>query len=107
MKPDLGTKPIVSKASMSTFRISLRKERISRPTELNVAKYAEFQQTFERCLVYVLGGPETVEPVLQFQHPILGDVGRIRDRWTVWVCGDGVGVAACLLTHPLTGGKIG
>jgi hypothetical protein len=46
-------------------------------------------------------GPEAIEAVLQLQYAILRHMGRIADRRWVRICGDRIGVAACLPSRPV------
>jgi hypothetical protein len=50
--------------------------------------------------------PEAIPAVLQLQYAILRDVGRIGNRRPVRICGDRIGVAACLPSRPLPDGRI-
>ena len=47
--------------------------------------------------------PDSIPTVFQFQHTVLRDVGWISDGRTVRIRHDGIGIAARLLVHPLTG----
>jgi hypothetical protein len=101
MKPDLGTKPIVAETGVCTCRISLRKKGGCVPTQLNVAKQSEFQQAAAGSLANAFLRPLAVQAILQLHNAILRDMCRIGDRRSVRICGNGICVATCLLSHPL------
>src|SRR5689334_2299641 len=96
MNPDFCSKPIISKHTLRSRRIALRKKRCGIPAQLDVTEQSELKQAPSGGALDLFVIPEPIEAVFHLYHAILRNVSGISNGWPIRIHSDLVGVTASL-----------